>query len=714
MRKIVIVVWTLLFFIPLFSASAGDIPDNISDELRAEIRAIQEKIKKEGLTWEAGYNEIMEMTLEERHQLLGYRVPDEVKSIYKDLNKLPPPLLTNTEDCFDWRVLGGVTPVQNQGSCGSCWAFGATGAFESAYLLAEGVVPDFAEQVLVSCDENSNGCEGGWDGSAYNFFSLYGAFDESCMPYQANDSIPCDIDDCDVVAYQDGYMHVANNVNAIKNTVVITPISTSFTVYDDFNSYQSGCYEHVGTEPTNHCVVIVGWDDNECNGDGAWIVKNSWGEGWGRLGGYFYIKYGSASIGSNSNMPLYNISGLPELEYTPDSIYVELGPDWQTTRTVELSNIGDGALRYYIDGYTVTDQDSFGYYWRDSDNPDGPDYNWIDITSDGDVVNFSGYDDNGNSGQLDLGFDFNYYENTYDKFTICVNGWISFNSSYIMQWENEIIPSYAQPNNMVAAFYDDLNMEYGGNIYYYTNETDTAIITWDQIPDSRQEGIFTFQVILAAPNTIICQYNTMGPGRLNECSIGIENRLATVGTQVAYNEDYVHNDLAVEFMLGDAVPPFTWVAPNPQQGTVPPFSQQDIELNFNALNLPPGTYNGMITIMTNSIENPVASIPVTLNTSFTNIEGEELATPDRFALHPVFPNPFNADAKINYCLPQAGDITLEIFNLLGQRVATLYDGYQIAGEHSLTWKADGQSSGIYMVKLASGQQSRTAKVTLLK
>lgn len=714
MRKIAIVLWTLLFLIPQFSASAGDIPDNISNEVRAEIKAIQEKIKQEGLSWEAGYNEIMDMSPEERRQLLNYEMSEETEEMYKKLNQEPPPLLTNTQDYFDWRVLGGVTPVQNQGACGSCWAFGATGAFESAYLIAEGVVPDFSEQVLVSCDEGSNGCNGGNDITAYSYFSTIGAFDESCMPYQAAD-IPCDIDDCEPMTYLDGFMPIPNNVNAIKNTVVISPLSTSFTAYDDFHSYQNGCYEHDGgTEPTNHCVVIVGWDDNECNGAGAWIVKNSWGEGWGRLGGYFYIKYGSAAIGTGTNLPLYQLSGVPEMEYSPDSIFVEIGPDGQTTRTVEISNIGDGDLRYYIDGYTVTDQDSFGYYSHDSDAYDDPEYNWIDITGTGAVVDFYGYNNDGNSSQLDLGFDFDFYENTYDQFNICVNGWVSFNNAFIMQWENEIIPHWAQPNNMIAVFYDNLNMEHGGQIYYYTNETDTAIVTWDHVPDNRQEGVFTFQVILVAPNKVICQYDEMGPGRLNECSIGIENRLATVGSQVVCNNDYVHDDLALEFILGDAVPPFTWVTPNPQEGTIPAFSQQDIEFTFSAWDLPPGTYNGMITIMTNSIENPIANIPVTLNTTFTGIEDAEPIAPEKFALHPIFPNPFNADAKISYCLSQAGDVTLEIFNLLGQKVATLCDSYQAAGEHSLTWKADGQSSGIYMVKLASGQQSRTAKVTLLK
>ncbi len=705
MRKAALLLGMLLFLVPLFTASADDVSE--------EIQAIQQMIKEKGLNWIAGHNSMMDLPLDERRMRLGLNEPEEVREFYRTLDQLPPPLLTSTEDVFDWRLLGGVTPVTDQGNCGSCWAFAATAGFESAYLLAEGIMPDFSEQAVVSCDYNSNGCDGGYTIGAYGYFSTFGAHDESCMPYHQNDTDPCIIDQCDVIAYLEAHMPVPNNVPAIKNTLVFGPVSASFTVYDDFFSYNGGCYEHPDTDPTNHAVLIVGWDDNECNGEGAWIVKNSWGAGWG-LNGYFYIKYGSAAFGAEAALPLYQFGSVPILEYSPDSIWVDLEPGSQTTRTVELTNGGDGDLRFYIDGYTVTEQDSFGYYWCDNDDPDGPDYNWIDITGIGEVVDFWGYNDNGNSGQLDLGFDFDFYENTYDEFNICVNGWISFNNAFIMQWENEVIPHLALPNNMVAVFYDDLNSEYGGQVYYYTNETDTAIVTWNQIPDSRQEGIFTFQVRLVAPNEIICQYNSMGPGRLDECSIGIENRRASVGTQVVCDNEYVHNELAVNFPLGDAPPPLTWMVADPFEGIVPSYSNQDIEITFDSGDIPEGAYHAMLTIMTNSIEDPVASIPVTMNLVSTGVGESIAATPAEFKLHPVFPNPFNPEATISYSISQPGDITLEAFNILGQKVATLHDGYHNAGEFSISWQPRNHSSGIYMFKLSSGNQTCVEKATLLK
>mmetsp|Transcript_25264 Transcript_25264/g.34445 ORF Transcript_25264/g.34445 Transcript_25264/m.34445 type:complete len:181 (+) Transcript_25264:23-565(+) len=75
----------------------------------------------------------------------------------------------NSWSSIDWRNHGAVTPVQDQGSCGSCWTFGATAALECAYKLKHGKLTKMSEQQFVDCDKNSYGCDGGWDFSAYNY-----------------------------------------------------------------------------------------------------------------------------------------------------------------------------------------------------------------------------------------------------------------------------------------------------------------------------------------------------------------------------------------------------------------------------------------------------------------------------------------------------------------------------------------------------------------
>ena len=126
------------------------------------------------------------LTFEERLQYLGLDIPDEVKKRFQELDELPSPVLLNPEEYFDWRIMGGVTPVKDQGACGSCWDFAATGAFESAILIGDAVEWDLSEQQVLSCNTGGSSCSGGWMEDAYNLFMGYGAVEESCMPYEAD------------------------------------------------------------------------------------------------------------------------------------------------------------------------------------------------------------------------------------------------------------------------------------------------------------------------------------------------------------------------------------------------------------------------------------------------------------------------------------------------------------------------------------------------
>jgi hypothetical protein len=201
-----------------------------------------------------------------------------------------------------------MTSVKNQGGCGSCWAFAAVGSIEARIKQVTAVEQDLSEQQMVSCTDGS--CAGGWMSSVYDLVQSYGAIDETCMPYQASDAPPCIQDQCEVVDKVQSYYDVGGDVASIKTALAIGPVSTTFTVYDDFYGYGGGCYEHPGNDDINHAVVIVGWDDAACGGRGAWLCKNSWGEGWG-LDGYFWIKFGTCNIGYATQQinytPLYPV-----------------------------------------------------------------------------------------------------------------------------------------------------------------------------------------------------------------------------------------------------------------------------------------------------------------------------------------------------------------------------------------------------------------------
>ncbi len=704
--RLILSIISCLLLIPLFSSRA---------EVSEEVEQIQEMIKQKGLHWVAGENSVTALSPEERQSLRGLKIPESVRLRFEELNRnnSQPPVLLDTQDVFDWRLMNGVTPITNQLGCGSCWDFSATAAFESSILIHDGITYDLSEQQVLSCNTGESDCGGGWMGDAYNLFIDYGAVGEDCMPYHADDTEPCTQDQCEVLANLLDFVDIPTNVPFIKNALLSGPVSTTMTAYNDFDSYNGGCYEHADTEDLNHAVLIVGWDDNECEGEGAWIVKNSWGPGWGD-DGFFYIKYGSAGIGHNAQRPIYTYEGIPAANFADQPIEIDVPLNGEVGLEFNISNSGDGDLIYAFEMLSPSQYDDFGYYWYDNNGPDDVEYDWIDITSTGAEISF-GYDyDDGNSGKLPIGFDFNYYGNSFDSICVCANGWASFTDFYTTEFGNVGIPDQEAPNNLLAAFFDDMNLENGGACYFYTNHSDTAIITWSEVPDWRQEGLFTFQIILAAPSTIKYQYQSMGPGRLNENTIGIENADGSIGCQVARDVAYADDGVAVQFDLDPYyAPPQTWMAIDPTGGFIEPESNYDIDMSFDADGLSAGIYNGVIRLLTNDPSNGITDMDVIMNVSTTGIN--ELAEkPSRFMVTSVYPNPFNPSTTFSYDLLKASHTTIEVYNILGQKVSTLFDGVQGTGKYSLEWDADSLASGLYFFRISAGNQIEVKTAMYLK
>jgi hypothetical protein len=650
------------------------------------------------------------LTFEQRLQHLGLDIPDDVKKRFEELDKLPSPVLLNTEEYFDWRIMGGVTPVKDQGACGSCWDFAATAAFESAIMIADGIEWDLSEQQVLSCNTGGSSCSGGWMEDAYDVFMGYGAVDESCMPYEADDTVPCTQEDCVPIAHQIGFEDIPNDINAIKNALLSGPVSSTFMVYSDFHY---DCYWQEPTDDLNHAVAIVGWDDDMCDGVGAWIIKNSWSTDWGDEG-FFYLPYNSCGIGRYTQRPIYQ-GGVAILSYSPDSISLSMPQNETETRTVEISNLGEGNLNYYLRAVQMVEQDSFGYFFFDSDSSQGPEYSWIDISSIGQVIDFGADIDDGNSGPLDLGFAFDFYGNEFTSINVCTNGWASFTDGSSTEYGNVGIPDPEPPNDMLAVFFDDMNFENGGEAYFYTNNSDSAIITWQDVPDWRQEGIFTFQIILVAPQSIAYQYEEMGPRRLDECSIGIENRDGAIGIEVIRDRAYVHDNMAIEFDWAPLPVPLDWISIRNGTGGVPPDRTVDVDVTFSAEDLDTGTYEAKLRLTCNDPENGINDIPVTMQVlEPTGIPENADNLPVQYYLDQNHPNPFNAATIIGYGLPQSAHVELAVYNILGRRVATLIDGFQQAGHHRIIWNAEEMSSGFYFCRIQAGDHTETKKMLLLK
>ena len=205
----------------------------------------------------------------------------------------------------DWRDrfnLNAVTPVSDQGACGSCVAFAAAGALESMLIIERNLSCDLSEAELLFC--GGGGCEGWWPDNAIDYLGDRGVAQESCFPYQAHD-MPCQT--CprrDGEAIKITRATTLFDVEQRKDYLAfVGPMIGAFVVHADFYGYSSGVYSHVaGDAVGGHSVEVIGYDDYL----GCWICKNSWGTGWGD-GGFFQIAYGECEI--DSTYPFWGISG---------------------------------------------------------------------------------------------------------------------------------------------------------------------------------------------------------------------------------------------------------------------------------------------------------------------------------------------------------------------------------------------------------------------
>ncbi len=213
---------------------------------------------------------------------------------------------------YDLRDYGKVTPVKDQGNCGSCWTFGTFASLESYLLIGE--TNDFSENNL----KNNHGfnygpCDGGNVTMSTAYLSQWsGPATEAADPYHDWDDLPDPIDS--PVKHVQEVLFLPMRTDATDNDIVKQAIMTYGAVTMSFfygDSYYNGvthAYYYDGTNDANHEVAIVGWDDNydrinfatAPSENGAFIVKNSWGTGWGEAG-YFYMSYYDTQVGMNTN-----------------------------------------------------------------------------------------------------------------------------------------------------------------------------------------------------------------------------------------------------------------------------------------------------------------------------------------------------------------------------------------------------------------------------
>ena len=261
----------------------------------SNVRVMIEHNNDKTQTFTMGINQFTDLTSQEfKNQyvsgLNGNLKSYGCKSFSSSGNNLP--------SSIDWRTKGAVTSVKNQGQCGSCWTFSATGAVEGAWAISTGKLIDLSEQELVDCAKGvaygSHGCSGGQMEGAFKYIMENGQCSNSAYPYLSGDTkLDGTCKTCSSVAHVNSCFDVKpNDQISLKGAVAKQPIAIAIeadTKY--FQSYSSGILTSTSCGTTlDHGVLIVGYGTE--NNIDYYLVKNSWGETWGDAG---YVKIARTS-----------------------------------------------------------------------------------------------------------------------------------------------------------------------------------------------------------------------------------------------------------------------------------------------------------------------------------------------------------------------------------------------------------------------------------
>jgi cathepsin L len=262
-------------------------------------------------TFSVKMNKFGDMTNQEFvRQMNGFNMTKSMKKL--EGSHYVAPSNVQVPDSVDWRTQGYVTPMKDQGQCGSCWAFSAIASLEGQHFKSAGKLVSLSEQNLVDCSSNfgNMGCDGGLMDQSFAYIKANKGIDtEASYPYTAEDGT-CVFDAANVGATDSGFTDITSgDEDALVSAIAtVGPISVAIDAsQDSFQFYSSGIYNEpdCSSDQLDHGVTAVGYG-SQGSGKDFYIVKNSWGTSWGDQG-YILMsrnKDNQCGIATMSSYPL--------------------------------------------------------------------------------------------------------------------------------------------------------------------------------------------------------------------------------------------------------------------------------------------------------------------------------------------------------------------------------------------------------------------------
>lgn len=314
----------------------------------------------------------------------------------------------------------------------------------------------------------------------------------------------------------------------------------------------------------------------------------------------------------------------PSLMVDPDDVEGWVWSGYTVDVYTTISNLGEGTLAYSFPEYAALDlindpvysagrgaggPDEFGYVWIDSDEPGGPEFEYIDISTTGSPV--FGLQDDNIVGPYNIGFEFYFYGETKTEFWVNSNGCIGFTSNKITLGNTSLPTNSSIYNDFIAWMWDDLVFKTGTSQVFYQSYKDKLIIQFKNYERQYQSNLpINAEVVIFENGKILLLYDGFAQGlTLNSCTVGLQSSSPGVGLQVSFNSNYLHNDLAVFMRVpGDFI-----IDVDPSYGDIPQNSSEVIKITYASKEYIPGPYTQELLLESNDLEHPESIIDNTMH-----------------------------------------------------------------------------------------------------